>query len=279
MNDVQILHRDAMSGFWRERWPTATAAIVVVLLAAGLLALIWMAVHGPEPTRRTPTPIQLLLVHPMPPPRQPPKPATETMQRVQAPPPVPVPPKKLVQDRRDSIVASQAPKPKPAQPQPKTRLPATADPLSLDAPPDWRQASLPQGANAGTMIGGNGDNGSGAGCGGADLYLTLVTSQLRAVFERDEKNDRSSFRIQAQLWFDDTGGVQRSQLVGSTGNAELDVTVGKLLKAVNIGAAIPKCLQPITAWVNRPWRGMIRGADDRPVITDHVETWPTRGRP
>jgi periplasmic protein TonB len=278
MNQVQVLQRDSLIEPWREHWPTAMAAAVVALLLTGLLALIWMTVHGPEPTRRTPALIQLLLVHPAPP-QQPPKPATEMMQRVQAPPPVPVPPKKLVRDRRDSVVASQAPKPKPAPPQPKTRLPAAADPLSLDAPPDWRQASLPQGANTGTMIGGNGDNGSGAGCGGADIYLTLITSQLRAVFERDEKNDRSSFRVQAQLWFDDMGGVQRSQLVGSTGNAALDLTVGKLLKAVNIGAAIPKCLQPITAWVNRPWRGMIRGADDKPVVTDHMETWQTRGRP
>ncbi|MEI9916066.1 MAG: hypothetical protein WDN29_09870 [Methylovirgula sp.] len=104
---------------------------------------------------------------------------------MQAPPPHPVPPKKLIEARRDSVTAESVPKPKPAPPQPKMRPPAVADPLNLDEPPDWRQVAPPQGANAGYVIGGNGDNGGGSGCGGANIYLSIITSQLRDVFTRN----------------------------------------------------------------------------------------------
>ncbi|TAI63191.1 hypothetical protein [Bradyrhizobium sp. Leo170] len=211
MQDIQALQRYATLDVWRERWSTVAMIAVALLLALGLFALIWMALRSPEPARREPAIIQLLLVPP-PPPQRPPEPAKETTQRtLQAPPSVPVPPKKVVNNRRDSVAA--APTPKPAPPQPKTKLPPVSDPLSLDAPPDWRQAALPKGSNAGTLIGGDGDNGGGSGCGTASPYLTMITSQLRNVVERNARADSRKFQAQAQLWFDDLGNVQRSQLV------------------------------------------------------------------
>jgi TonB C terminal len=151
--------------------------------------------------------------------------------------------------------------------------------LSLDAPPDWRQAALPRGANAGNIIGGDGENGGGSGCGSAGAYLTIITSQLRNVFTRNEKTDGRRFQAQAQLWFDDLGGVQRSQLVRSTGNADLDATVTKLLKEINVGRGMPRCVQPIAVWVSQPWTGVFSGADNKPVTPSHVEVWRTFRRP
>jgi hypothetical protein len=255
---------------WRERAPALIVLAAALLLAVGLFALIWSIIHSPEPPSRQPRIIQLLLVPPIPP-QRPPEPARETVQRVpQAPPPVPVPPKKLVQHRRDSVASAPTPKPKPAPPQPKTRSPAAADPLSLDAPPDWRQFALPQGANSGNVIGGNGDNGGGSGCGGANTYLTIVTSQVRNVFSRDQKMDGLTFHVQAQLWFDDLGAVQRSQLLQSTGKAGLDASIKTVLGAVNVGRGMPQCIQPVTVWVNQPWDGKSTPTDA------HMETWQSR---
>jgi periplasmic protein TonB len=273
MQGLQALHPYPMIQAWRERSPAAIMLAVGLLLAVGLFALIWTIIHSPEPTLRQPRIIRLLLVPPIPP-HRPPEPARETVQRVpQAPPPVPVPPKKLVQQRRDSVAAAPTPKPKPAPPQPKTRSPAVSDPLSLDdAPPDWRQFALPKGANAGNVIGGNGDNGGGSGCDGASSYLTIVTSQIRNVFSRDQKMDGRTFHIQAQLWFDDLGTVQRSQLLQSTGKAELDASIKTLLGEVNVGRGMPQCIQPVTAWINQPWDGNAMAADA------HTEVWQSRAR-
>ncbi|MCA6107366.1 TonB C-terminal domain-containing protein [Bradyrhizobium cenepequi] len=277
MQDVQTFQRYAALEDWRERWSAVATIVVALLLALSLFALIWMALHSPEPARREPTIIQLLFVPPTPP-QRPPEPAKETVQRtLQAPPPVPVPPKKVVNNRRDSVAA--APIPKPGPPQPKTKLPAVADPLSLDAPPDWRQASLPKGANAGNTIGGDGENGGGSGCGSAGPYLTIITSQLRNVVTRNERTDSRRYQAQAQLWFDELGNVQRSQLVRSTGTADIDATVTKLLKGINIGRGMPQCVQPITVWISQPWTGVFNGADNNPVTPSHVEVWRTFRRP
>ena len=120
-----------------------------IALAAGLFALIWTIVDSPEPARPEPRIIQFLLVRPTPQTR-PPEPARETVRRIPVPPPpIRVPPKKVVEERRHSVAVAHTPKPKPAPPQPKTRSAAVADPLSLDAPPDWKHFALPQGANAG----------------------------------------------------------------------------------------------------------------------------------
>lgn len=279
MQDVQTFQRHALVEALRERWSIVAMIVVALLLALGLLALIWTALHSPKPARREPTIVRLLLV-PATPPQRLPEPAKETKQRtLQTPPPVPIPPKKVMNDRRDSVAAAPTPKPKPAPPQPKTKLPPVADPLSLDAPPDWKQAALPRGSNAGSLIGGDGENGGGSGCGTASAYLTMITSQLRNVVERNARTDSRKFQVQAQLWFDDLGNVQRSQLMRPAGNADLDATVTKLLKQISIGRGLPQCVQPITIWFGNPWTGAFRDADNKPVAPSHVETWQTFGRP
>jgi hypothetical protein len=282
MQDVQAFQQSPIIELWRERSPTVIAAVMALLVAAGLFALIWTIVHSPEPERREPRIIRLLLALPIAP-QRPPEPARETVQRPKAPPPMAVPPRKPAVQRRDSVAPAPTPKPKPAPPQPKTRSPAVADPLSLDAPPDWRHYALPQGANAGTMIGGNGDNGAGSGCGGAGAFLPIVTSQIRDVFSRDKKMETRTFHVRAQLWFDDLGRVQRSQLLQSTGKADLDAAIANLLGKINVGPGMPQCIQPIPVWINQPSDGS-GGADGgmnaltMPAGT-YTEVWQSRSRP
>jgi hypothetical protein len=266
-----------MIELWRDRSATLIAAALAVLLASGLSVLIWVIIRSPEPIRHEMNIVQLLLV-PTIPPKRPPEPAQKTVQRIHAPPPKPVPPKKPVEQRRDSIAAAPTAKPKPAPPQPKTRAPAAADPLSLDAPPDWRQYALPQGPNTGTVIGGNGDNGGGSGCGGGSVYLPMVTSQIRTLFSHDEKMDSRTFHVQAQLWFDDPGTVQRSQLLQSTGKADLDASIRTLLGKINVGRGMPQCVQPITVWVNQPSEGATSGGKNAMPSDARVEGWQSRPR-
>lgn len=262
-----------MNEGWREHWPTA--AIVSAALLMVLAVLTWILFQRPQPDHLGTKTIQLFVV---PPPL--PKPVRETPRpAVEVPAPRPVPPKKLVQARRDSVAATAVSKPKPARPQPRTRSRPVAAPLSLDEPPDWRQAAPPQGANAGYTIGGDGDNGGGSGCGGASVYLSMITSQLRDLFSRSEQLEGHNFRVQAQLGFDDVGGVERSQLLQSTGDADADAVVKKLLKQIDIGEGMPRCIEAITVWVSQPWSGDPLYDDNSPVSPSHVEVWKTPRRP
>jgi periplasmic protein TonB len=275
MQNVQALQRSPLIEVWRERSPLVIAVAVALLLAIGLFALVWTIIHSPDPIRPEPTLIQLSLVAPAPL-KRPAEPARETVRKPQAPPPKPVPPKKLVEHRRDSVAA--APALKPAPPQPKTRAPAVADPLSLDAPPDWRQFGLPKGANAGNVIGGDGANGGGSGCGGSTFW-TFLDSQLQTVFKRDEKVDSATFRIQARLWFDDQGTVQRSQLVQSSGKADLDASIKTLLGQIDVGRGMPQCIQPITIWVSQPADGVSPGVPENDTASGiHMQMWQNRTR-
>lgn len=279
MQDVQALPRSSMIEAWRERAPVAIVIAIGLLLAAGLLALIWIVVHGRDPAPSEPKIIHLLLTPPVPP-QRPPEPARETIERPHAPPPVPVPPKKPAEQRRDSVAVAPTPKPKPAPPQPKAAASAVADPMSLDAPPDWRQFALPQGPNAGNVIGGNGENGGGSGC-GAGTYMAILRSQLRNVFVRNEKVDTRAFRIQARLWFDDLGAVQRAELLHSTGKPDLDASIRTVLGQINVGRGMPQCIQPVTVWVSQPWDGSFAGSGQNDAMPGDVpmEVWQTRGRP
>jgi hypothetical protein len=275
MQGAQAFQRSPMMEPWRERSPLAIAVAVALLLAVGLFALIWTITHSPDPMRREPTIIQLSLIAPAPP-KRPPEPTRETVRMPQAPPPKPVPPKRPAEHRRDSVAA---PTPKPAPPQPQTLSSAVADPLSLDAPPDWRQFALPKGANAGTVIGGDGENGGGSGCGGGSTFLTFLSSQLRTVFTRNERVDSATFRIQAQLWFDDHGTVKRSQLVQSTGKADLDTSIKTLLGQIDVGRGMPQCIQPITIWVSQPADGASPGVLENDTAAGiHTQMWQNRTR-
>jgi hypothetical protein len=273
--------RPSLIEVWRERSPMTVGMAFGLLLIAGLFTLIWNVLHSPMPERRDPTKIIQILLTPQPPPPRPPEPQKKTMQRVpQAPPPTPIPPKKPMPRRMDSVASE--PKPKPAPPKPKARASDVARPLTIDAPPDWKQFALPQGANEGTVIGGDGANGGGSGCGGASTFLSIVTSQLRNVFTHNEKMDSRTFRIQAQLWFDDLGAMQRAQLVQSTGNAGLDASVRDLLGQVSVGRGMPQCIQPITVWVSQPWEGTFGAVGKKQAgeaMPSHMEVWRSGRRP
>jgi hypothetical protein len=200
------------------------------------------------------------------------------------PPPPSHPPKKVVsQQMAGSALAGPTAKLAPPKPKaPNAHMPVVARHLILETPPDPTQFSLPQGTDKGIVIGG--DGGGGTGCGGKNFYLPLITSQLRSVFMRNEKTDTRTFQVQALLWFNGTGNVQRAELAKSTGDAGLNMTVTHLLGEINVGGNVPECLQPITVWVSEPWKVAMAGGSgekqtDQPKMgTKDVVIWQTAPR-
>ncbi len=141
----------------------------------------------------------------------------------------------------------------------------------MDTPTESNSYNVPQGTNEGFTIGGGGDGGNGGGGGGgggcdavsAKFYPSMINSQLQRVFTRNEATDIRTFHVEAQLWFDPTGHVNRARLVGSTGDTTLDTDITHLLGDVNVSENIPQCLQPATVWVSQPWNGSIDSAGDK----------------
>jgi protein TonB len=237
-----------MTEIGRERlWATGWIAIGLLLIAILYFLISNVSLTQSVPRQFVKTSISLL---PPPSSSKSPQPMRRVLQRTAgatraAPTPTPVP------------------KPLPASPAPKAPAPAVAKPLTMDTPAESNSYNVPQGANEGFAIGGGGNGGNGGGgeggggCDavGAKFYPALINSQLRSVFTRNETTDIRTFQVEARLWFDSTGRVNRAQLVGSTGDATLDMDVTHLLGDVNVGENIPPCLQPATVWVSQPWNG------------------------
>src|SRR6202000_3160490 len=77
------------------------------------------------------------------------------------------------------------PKPRPPKPQaPQIPAPAVAEPLAEESVSTASPYNVPQQADAGFTIGGSnaGGGADGSGCGAADYYLSLITSQLKGMF-------------------------------------------------------------------------------------------------
>jgi hypothetical protein len=95
----------------------------------------------------------------------------------------------------------------------------------------------------------------------------MINSQLQNVFMRNEKTDSRSFQIQARLYFESAGTVQRAELIKSTGDLSLDDKIKGLLGQVDIGRNVPKCLGSVKVWVSEPWTGAFGGASPEGEVT------------
>jgi hypothetical protein len=154
----------------------------------------------------------------------------------------------------------------PSQPTPAQ--PLLASQLSQDAPPGWNQPVLPSASAAGAITVGDGDNiGSGI-CGVASTDFKTITTRLRSLFPRDRFGPQN-LRVKARLWFEDSGRVQRGELLQSTGSATLDATVKETLGKLDIGLHLPTCAQPITVRVGEPSEGELSGT----ATPQQVDAW------
>jgi hypothetical protein len=236
-----------------------------LFLLVGLVLLIWQAfLLGPIPQQRVITTVTQVVLPP--------------------PPPSPGPQQNAVRRRVDSVAMTvPVPKPNPEPPKPQAHRRITSKALAEPLSSVPNQYNIPQGTDEGIVIGGDGGDGGGVGCGGGDYFLTLITSQLQSILMRNERTDSRTFHIKAEVWFDSAGSLRRSLLIQSTGDASLDAKVRHLLDGINVGADIPQCLQPITVWVSEPWQVELSGTREiqtyrTEMPQNHFSSWQ-RQRP
>lgn len=138
-----------------------------------------------------------------------------------APPPPPPPPPPPEEKPPEPEVKEEVKVPEPEQQQPEEAAP-TSEALGLDADG-----------------GGSGDGfGLAAKKGGKDItelggplttnrarfawFTGLVESQLQEQFQKNDELRKANYRVVVRVWFTDDGQVDHFELVGSSGNAEID---------------------------------------------------------
>jgi protein TonB len=182
---------------WFKRLGIALGLVVTVALVVAVIQSL-LTDTGPRKKQNV---AQIALLKPPPPP--PPKPEQK--------PPEP-------QIKKEEV---KLPEPdKPPDPQPAQAEPPPGPDLGVDA----------QGAGTGDSFGLVGKPGGkdittiGGGGGGNRFtwYAGLVQAEIQKTLARNAKLRGAEFKATVKIWMSGDGKVQRSELAGSTGNAETD---------------------------------------------------------
>lgn len=175
------------------------------------------------------------------------KPSLQTI-AVLRPPPPPPPPK---------------PEPKPPEPEMKkqeVKLPDPEPEVQPDEPPPAQDLGVDaqggpgsdgfglQGRPGGRDITTIGGEGQGSGRGRFGAFAAQVEAFLQEQLARDGRLRSADYRAVLELWFRADGRIERAELVGGTGNAELDTALRTAL------AGVPALRVPLPADLPQPIR-------------------------
>lgn len=211
-------------------WRTALA----VLLGAALLAGCG---EEPQKPRKMQT-VQLLPDTPPPPP----------------PPPKEKPPEPAKEEK------PQPQRPENKQPEAEQQAALKSDEAAGDGPGNGLVAGsvtrdyTDQKVGAATRIGGSGEDATARLA--AEGYARTTARALNEFLAREQALKRGDFRAQVQLWLTPAGTVQRAELVGSTGDGDLDRALRESLLRFSGAATPPEGLrQPLRLQVTNRMLG------------------------
>ncbi|HTV33517.1 MAG TPA: TonB family protein [Methylocella sp.] len=162
---------------------------------------------------------ELTLVTIVPPPPPPPPPKVPEKKMVEQ-----TPVKQEFQEEKPTETPKETPKPKDM---PKADEPPPG-PLALDA----KGVGPGDAFGLGGKPGGHGLLGGGGGGGGGSRwgwYASMVQQQIQAALHANERTRYAVMQVQVRLWVDASGHVSRSQLVSSSGNAEIDAAIRNVI--------------------------------------------------
>lgn len=82
-------------------------------------------------------------------------------------------------------------------------------------------------------------------------YANQIKSEVQRLLQRNKDLRTQSYRIEVQIWLDKDGSLQRHELVGSTGDTELDSLISQTLAATKAFSQPPDRMpQPIRLRIN-----------------------------
>ncbi|CAB3643466.1 hypothetical protein LMG24238_00497 [Paraburkholderia sediminicola] len=196
--------------------------VLLVLIAVGLVALIWHFASDTAGVKRAQAP-QVTTVIPLPPP--PP------------PPPKEKPPPEKVQEDVKTPVEKPTEVPKPTEaPKPSDNQPKQ---MTMDAPAQAGTDNFGIGAGDGSGMVGSG----GGGSFGNSTYRQYIGYLLQSAVERDKQVQASGggsrFNVNLNIWMDRDGRITKAVIVQSSGDSKLDDAVVGAVEAFKADQAPP----------------------------------------
>lgn len=204
--------------------------VVIVLVIAGLAALVRHFANDTEGVRRVTAP-QVTTVIPLPPPPPPPPPK-------QKPPPEKVNEEVKTPVDRPTVAPKAAETPKPSDNQPKQ--------MTMNAPAQAGTDSFNIGAGDGSGMVGSG--GGGGGRFGNASYSQYMVYVLQRAIEQDkgvQDAGGAQFAGNLNLWMDATGHITKVTIAQSTGDPRIDAAV---VAAVESLGKVDEAPPPATAY-------------------------------
>lgn len=163
--------------------------------------------------------------------------------RQQPPPPPPKPEEKPPEIKKEEV---KIPEPEPT-PEPKAAdEPPPAQNLGVDADGSGAGDSFGlEGRKGGRDITTIGETGNGTGGRAKFAFFTnMVQAHLQEELSRNKKLRSADYKAIVRIWFTASGKVDRAELVGSTGNPEVDSTLTTALAEISPLSSAPPSDMP-----------------------------------
>jgi protein TonB len=83
-------------------------------------------------------------------------------------------------------------------------------------------------------------------------YASQLKSEVQRILQRNKDLRTQSYRVEVRIWVAKDGSLQRHELVGSTGDAEIDTLINQTLAATKAFSQPPpdRMPQPIRLRIN-----------------------------
>lgn len=186
---------------FRRRLPLLIGGIFLLILVAGVAILIKKFLDNPDqPNKRRVQQISLI---------KPPE-----------PPPPPKPPEEKPPEEKEEVKLDEPPPPQADAPPPGANL-------GLDAEGKGSGDSFGLVGNKGgreLTIGGNGSRFGG--------YLGGLLKSIRDELGRNEKLRKGEYKAEVAIWIGRNGSVERFELLGSSGEPDVDAAMKKTLSGI-----------------------------------------------
>lgn len=197
--------------------------LVILLLMGGVAAVLWFTLDkdGGAPRRQM---VKIAVLPDTPPP--------------------PPPPKEEKKPEPEKVEAK--PQPTPEQPKPVETPPAPQQ-LKMDGPAGDGPSAFAAGQVSQEYKGGEIGTGQGANRLQYAFFTNRLTRHIQSELARDDDLKGLDYRVNVRLWLTPTGGMQKVELLSSTGNAEHDRDLRQALMQLPPVDQMPANLpQPLT---------------------------------
>lgn len=219
-----------------RRWQTLLAIVIGIALLAAVVLMVQKLIKGGSDKPKKQPQISLIPTTPPPPP---PPPKEEKK---------PEPPRE--KDQKEVKMVQQNDEPKQqAAPDPQLKMEGAAG----DGPSAFASGKVSSEDLSRIGSGTGGAGGMGSSGAAFNNYAGLMKSELQRLLARRNELKRRNYRIEIRVWVASDGAVRQSELLGTSGDADIDDSIRQAI------SALPPFSEPPPANMPQPIRLRVTG--------------------